>query len=87
MAAMPKKEPAAARVVAGDPMDGDLQADYRVLEIGCGSGSRLLIFDQRVKFRTGSAAGVEPSPRLAARAERDAVLAGNARGSTVAASP
>jgi Holliday junction DNA helicase RuvB len=27
MAAMPKKEPAAARVVAGDPMDGDLQAD------------------------------------------------------------
>ena len=47
-----------------------MQADHRVLEIGCGSGSRLLIFDQRVKFRTVSAAGVEPSPRLAARAER-----------------
>ncbi len=47
-----------------------MQADHRVLEIGCGSGSRLLIFDQRVKFRTVSAAGVEPSPRLAARAGR-----------------
>jgi SAM-dependent methyltransferase len=47
-----------------------MQADHRVLEIGCGGGGRLLIFDQRMKFRGVSAAGVEPSPRLAARAER-----------------
>lgn len=52
------------------PREMLMQADHRVLEIGCGSGSRLLVFDQRVKFQTASAVGVEPSPRLAARAER-----------------
>lgn len=53
------------------PREMLMRADHRVLEIGCGSGSRLMIFDQRVKFRTVSAVGVEPSPRLAARAERE----------------
>jgi SAM-dependent methyltransferase len=52
------------------PREMLMQADHRVLEIGCGAGSRLLVFDQRVKFRGVSAAGIEPSPRLAARAER-----------------
>jgi len=52
------------------PRDTWMQAGHRVLEIGCGGGGRLLIFDQRVKFSGVSAAGIEPSPRLAARAER-----------------
>lgn len=47
-----------------------LQADWRVLEVGCAAGSRLLLFDQQVRFREHSAAGVEPSPALAARAQR-----------------
>jgi SAM-dependent methyltransferase len=51
------------------PNEMQLRKDSRVLEIGCGAGSRLLVFDQRLKFQV-SAAGVEPSPRLAARAER-----------------
>jgi SAM-dependent methyltransferase len=47
-----------------------MQADHRVLEIGCAAGSRLLLFDQQVKFRSVSAAGVEPSTKLAHRAGR-----------------
>ena len=46
------------------PREMLMQADYRVLEIGCAAGSRLLLFDQSVKFRGVSAAGVEPSPAL-----------------------
>jgi SAM-dependent methyltransferase len=45
-----------------------MQADWRVLEIGCAAGSRLLLFDQQLKFRGVSAAGVEPSPPIARRA-------------------
>ena len=56
------------------PNEMKLQPGSRVLEIGCGAGSRLLIFDQRLKFQV-SAIGVEPSPLLAARAER-AFIAG-----------
>jgi len=47
-----------------------MQADHRVLEIGCAAGSRLLLFDQQVRFQRVSAAGVEPVPELAGRAER-----------------
>lgn len=52
------------------PREMLMQADHRVLEVGCAAGSRLLVFDQRVRFRGVSAVGVEPSPRLARRAER-----------------
>ncbi len=52
------------------PREMLMQADYRVLEIGCATASRLLLFDQSVKFRTVSAAGVEPSRRLVERAGR-----------------
>jgi SAM-dependent methyltransferase len=47
-----------------------VQADWRVLEVGCAAGSRLLLFDQQIKFREYSAAGVEPVTALAQRAER-----------------
>jgi SAM-dependent methyltransferase len=52
------------------PREMLMQADHRVLEVGMGAGSRLLVFDQTVKFRGVSAAGVEPSPKLARRAGR-----------------
>lgn len=52
------------------PREMLMQADHRVLEIGCAAGSRLLVFDQQVRFRTVSAAGVEPVPSLARRAGR-----------------
>jgi SAM-dependent methyltransferase len=52
------------------PREMLMQADYRVLEIGCAAGSRLLLFDQAMKFQGVSAAGVEPSPKLAKRAGR-----------------
>lgn len=52
------------------PREMLVQADHRVLEIGAGAGSRLLVFDQMVKFRGVSAVGVEPSPPLARRAAR-----------------
>jgi SAM-dependent methyltransferase len=51
------------------PREMLMQADHRVLEVGCGAGSRLLLFDQELRFQRGAVAGVEPSPRLAARAE------------------
>lgn len=57
------------------PREMLMQADYRVLEIGCAAGSRLLLFDQAMKFRGVSAAGVEPSPELARRAGRAFVTA------------
>jgi SAM-dependent methyltransferase len=47
-----------------------MQPDWRTLEIGCGAGSRLLLIDQKLRFRQTSAAGVEPSPKLARRAAR-----------------
>jgi|CXWL01.1.fsa_nt_gi SAM-dependent methyltransferase len=47
-----------------------VQADWRVLEVGCTAGSRLMLFDQQVKFVTHSAAGVEPVAALAAQAQR-----------------
>src|SRR3974377_1894651 len=56
-----------------------MQADHRVLEIGCGSGSRLMIFDQRVKFRTVSGGGggaAPPGPRGAGRAASAALPRG-----------
>src|SRR3990172_2851414 len=46
-----------------------VQADWRVLDVGCAAGSRLLLFDQQIKFVTYSAAGVEPVETLARRAE------------------
>ena len=46
-----------------------VQADWRVLDVGCAAGSRLLLFDQQIKFVTYSAAGVEPVEALARRAE------------------
>ncbi len=57
------------------PREMLMQADYRVLEIGCAAGSRLLLFDQSVKFRGVSAAGVEPSRLIANRAGRAFALA------------
>ena len=49
-----------------------VQADWRVLEVGCAAGSRLLLFDQQIKFREYSAVGVEPvrGARRAARRRR-----------------
>lgn len=47
-----------------------MQADWRVLEVGCATGSRLLLFDQRLRFQHTPVAGVEPSPILAAQAGR-----------------
>lgn len=61
------------------PAEMLMQADERMLEIGCGSGSRVLLLDNKVKFHV-SAVGVEPSPRLAAHAERAFVA--NARPAT-----
>lgn len=46
-----------------------VQPEWRVLEIGCGAGSRLLVLDQSVRFAR-TAAGVEPSLKLAAAAQR-----------------
>ena len=53
-----------------------VQADWRVLEVGCAAGSRLLLFDQQIKFREHSAAGVEPVASLARRAQRGFADAG-----------
>jgi SAM-dependent methyltransferase len=53
-----------------------MHRDHRVLEIGCGAGSRLLLLDNAVKFERHSGAGVEPSPRLARRAGRSFVRSG-----------
>lgn len=47
-----------------------IHRDHRVLEIGCGAGTRLLLLDNAVKFERHSAAGVEPSRVLARRAAR-----------------
>ena len=57
------------------PREMLMQADHRVLEIGCAAGSRLLLFDQAMKFRGVSAVGIEPSPALARRAGRAFVAA------------
>lgn len=51
--------------------------DHRVLEIGCGGGSKLLLMDNAVKFQRHTAVGVEPVARLARRAGR--AFASNAR--------
>ena len=45
-----------------------MQADHRVLEIGCAEGSRLLLFDQKLRYQHAPVAGVEPSSALARRA-------------------
>jgi SAM-dependent methyltransferase len=47
-----------------------MQADHRVLEIGCAAGSRLLLLDQKLRFQRAPVAGVEPSRELAERAGR-----------------
>ena len=47
-----------------------MQADHRVLEIGCAAGSRLLLFDQKLRFQHAPVAGVEPSRELAGHAGR-----------------
>ncbi len=62
------------------PREMLMQADHRVLEIGCAAGSRLLLFDQKLRFqhapdptgrsRAVGVAGVEPSRELAERAGR-----------------
>lgn len=46
-----------------------VQADWRLLEVGCAAGSRLLLFDQQIKFRERSAVGIEPVSALAHRAQ------------------
>jgi SAM-dependent methyltransferase len=51
------------------PREMLMQADHRVLEIGCAAGSRLLVFDQKLRFQHTPVAGVEPSAKLARRAE------------------
>jgi ubiquinone/menaquinone biosynthesis C-methylase UbiE len=53
-----------------------VQADWRLLDVGCAAGSRLLVFDQQIKFVTCSAAGVEPVASLARRAEHAFMDAG-----------
>lgn len=50
------------------PREMLMQPDHRVLEIGCAAGSRLLVFDQKLRFQHAPVAGVEPSPKLARRA-------------------
>jgi SAM-dependent methyltransferase len=55
------------------PREMLMQGDHRILEIGCGAGSRLLLFDQKLRFRDITAAGIEPSPKLAQRAQREFV--------------
>ena len=45
-----------------------IHRDHRVLEVGCGAGSRLLLLDNAVKFARSSACGVEPAQKLARRA-------------------
>ncbi|MHB8685528.1 MAG: class I SAM-dependent methyltransferase [Dehalococcoidia bacterium] len=62
------------------PREMLMRADARMLEIGCGAGSRILLFDQKLRFQGVSAVGVEPSPRLARRAER--AFISNARPAT-----
>jgi len=62
-----------------------MHRDHRVLEIGCAAGSRLLALDNAVRFER-SACGVEPSPRLARRAER-AFMANRRPITTVLADP
>ncbi len=52
------------------PSEMLMQADHRVLEIGCAAGSRLLLFDQKLRFQHAPVAGVEPSRELAERAGR-----------------
>jgi phosphoethanolamine N-methyltransferase len=52
------------------PQEMLMQADWRTLEVGCGAGSRLLLFDQRLRFQQAPVAGVEPVPELARRAGR-----------------
>ena len=47
------------------PREMLMQADHRVLEIGCAAGSRLLLFDQKLRFQHAPVAGVEPSRELA----------------------
>jgi ubiquinone/menaquinone biosynthesis C-methylase UbiE len=47
-----------------------VQADWRVLQVGAAAGSLLMLFDQQIRFREYSAAGVEPVAALARRAER-----------------
>lgn len=51
------------------PREMLMQADTRMLEIGCGAGSRILLFDQKLRFQGVSAVGVEPSAKLARRAQ------------------
>jgi SAM-dependent methyltransferase len=57
------------------PQEMLMQADHRVLEIGCAAGSRLLVFDQKLRFQHVSAAGVEPSAKLARQAGRAFIAA------------
>ncbi|HEY8173219.1 MAG TPA: class I SAM-dependent methyltransferase [Dehalococcoidia bacterium] len=45
-----------------------LRADHRVLEVGCGAGSRLLLLDNNTRFSHALSAGVEPTPSLVSRA-------------------
>ncbi|MBF6601155.1 MAG: class I SAM-dependent methyltransferase [Dehalococcoidia bacterium] len=61
------------------PREMLMQADHRMLELGCGAGSRILLFDNKVRFQV-SAVGVEPAPTLARRAARTFVA--NARPAT-----
>jgi len=47
-----------------------IHRDHRVLEVGCGAGSRLMLLDNVVKFARHAATGVEPAAPLARRAGR-----------------
>jgi SAM-dependent methyltransferase len=61
------------------PREMFMQGDHRVLEIGCGAGSRVLLFDQQLRFRV-TAVGVEPSLKLVRSAQR--AFSRNARPAT-----
>lgn len=61
-----------------------VQANWRVLEVGSAAGSRLLLFDQQIKFRDHTAVGVEPLADLARRSQRAFTDAGRPLAGVVA---
>lgn len=52
------------------PTEMLMHKDHRVLEIGSGGGSRLLLLDNKLRFDAGFAVGIEPDAAMARRAGR-----------------